>query len=455
MKIFRQALVAIAALGLAACDSSSDAVALPNTTVDTFNLQVLHASPDAPPVNILVNGNTVASGADFKDGTAQSELPAVGPYTIEVQGILAGGATTSVIGPVNLTFDANTTNTIVAVDTVANIAPLIFEQPRTPVAAGNARVAVLHAAPAAPQVDIFVTAPGASLAGMMPTATLAFGDAPAGPLEVPAADYQIRITAAGDATAVVYDSGTIALADGSDLFIAAVENTGPGASPVSLVALTGSGSLEIADATTPAVARVYHASPDAPSVDIVVNDNFAAPLVDDLSFGDPAAVAAVPADSYNIKASALDGAVIAIDADLTLDAGETYDVLAIDNLAAIRPLVLNDDPREVATYARVRIIHASPSAGNVDIYVTAPGTDINNANPTLTDVPFEANTGYLALDAGDYEVTVTATGSKMAAIGPAPLNLLGSDVLTIAAVDAAGGGTPLNVLITTDSLQTN
>jgi Domain of unknown function (DUF4397) len=455
MNIFRKALVVVAALGLTACDSSSDPVALPDVTFDTFSLQVLHASPDAPPVNILVNGNAVASGADFKDGTAQSELPAVGPYTIEVQGILAGGATAPVIGPVNLTFDANTTNTIVAVGTVASIAPLIFEQPRTPVAAGNARVAVLHAAPAAPQVDIFVTAPGASLAGMMPTATLAFGDAPAGPLEVPAADYQIRITAAGDATAVVYDSGTIALTDGSDLFIAAVENTGPGASPVSLVALTGSGSLEIADAATPAVARVYHASPDAPSVDIVVNDNFAAPLVDDLSFGDPAAVAAVPADSYNIKVSALDGAVIAIDADLTLDAGEAYDVLAIDNLAAIRPLVLNDDPREVATYAKVRIIHASPSAGNVDIYVTAPGTDINNANPTLADVPFEANTGYLALDEGDYEVTVTATGSKLAAIGPAPLNLMGSDVLTIAAVDAAGGGTPLNVLITNDSLQTN
>lgn len=453
MNNFKKALVAAAALGLVACDSgSSDAVALPTATVDTFSLQVLHASPDAPPVDILVNGNTVASGADFKDGTARSDLPAVGPYTVEVQGILAGGATAAVIGPVDITFDADTIYTIVAVDTVANIAPLIFEQPRTPVSTGNARVAVLHGAPSAPQVDIFVTAPGASLAGMMPTATLAFGDAPAGPLEVAAADYQIRITAAGDATAVVYDSGTIPLGDGDDLFIAAVDNTGPGASPVSLVALNGGGSLEIPDAATPAVARIYHVSPDAPTVDIVVNDNFSAPLVEDLAFGDPAAVASVPGDSYNIKVSAMDGAVIAIDADLTLDAGEAYDILAIDNLAAIRPLVLNDDPREVATYAKVRIVHGSPSAGNVDIYVTAPGTDINNIDPTLTDVPFEANTGYLALDAGDYEVTVTANGSKMAAIGPVPLNLAGSDVLTITAIDAAGGGTPLNILLNNDAL---
>ena len=204
----------------------------------------------------------------------------------------------------------------------------------------------------------------------------------------------------------------------------------------------------------PAVARIYHASADAPSVDIVVNDNFDDPLVNDLFFADPAAVASVAADTYNIKVSALEGAVIAIDEDLTLEAGQVYDVLAIDELAAIRPLVLNDDPREVSTYGKVRIVHAAPSAEDVDIYVVPAGTVIDETvDATLTSVPFAASTGYLPIDAGDYEVTVTGAGSKAAAIGPAPLSLMGNDVLTIVAIESEGGGAPFNVIITNDSLQ--
>ena len=44
-------------------------------------------------------------------------------------------------------------------------------------------------------------------------------------------NYQIRVTPAGDASTVVYDSGTLSLPAAADLLIAAVPNTGPGASP--------------------------------------------------------------------------------------------------------------------------------------------------------------------------------------------------------------------------------
>ena len=327
-------------------------------------------------------------------------------------------------------------------------------QPRDPVSAGAARLNVLHATEAAPQVDVFVTAPGADLAASAPVGTFSFTET-IGPAEVPAGDYQIRVTLAGDAASVVYDSGTVTLNDGDDLFVAAVPNTLPAAvaagSPISLTLLTGTGSADLLTAGTQASLRAFHVSPDAPLVDIVVDDNFAAPLVEDFAYTDIAGYVPVDAGGYNLKVTvANDPGVIAIDADVALDAGQAYDVLAIGPLASIAPLVLNDDPRPVNTYAKVRIVHGSPTAQDVDIYVAAPGTDISTIAPAFTDIPFAASTGYVNLPAGDYEVTVTAAGSTTPAIGPAPFTFANGDVFTVVARDAAGGGTPLDVIVTSD-----
>ncbi len=448
MKSLRLGALLVSMFVVAACDSDNSPLV---TVPQTANIQVLHASPDAPAVNILVDGGAIASDVDYKVGTGQLEVDA-GTYSVEVEGILADGSTATVIGPVDLTFDADTTYSIAAVGPVAAIEPVVVSQPRTAVSAGAARLFVLHGAAAAPQVDVFVTTPGADLTATAPTGTFAFKET-IGPAEVAAGDYQIRVTLAGDPTTVVYDSGTVPLADGDDLFVAAVPNTTASASPISLVVQNGSAAVEIADAATPASLRVFHTSPDAPAVDVVVNDNFASPLVPGLAFPDFAGYVNVPADDYNVKVTAAGnpGAIV-IDADLTLEAGQAYDVLAVDNLAAIEALVLNDDPRPVATESKVRIVHASPTAQDVDIYVVAPGTDINTVDPTFAAIPFKASTGYVSLLPGSYDVAVTPTGTKTAAIGPANFTFNDGDVLTVVARDNAGGGIPLNVIVAVDTI---
>ncbi len=449
-KVFTLSL-AVAALGLSACDSSNDGTPVTPPT-PTFDLQVLHASPDAPPVDIVVNGSAALQNVDYKQGSGRFQFDE-GSLNIAVEGILPSG-NAPVIGPVDLSFVGNNIYTVVALDEVANIAPVIIEQPRTPVTTGSARLNVLHAAAAAPQVDVYVTTPGADLAASPVVGTFSFTES-IGPAEVTAGDYQIRVTPAGDPTTVVFDSGTITLADGNDLFVAAVPNTSGGAAPISLVVLTGSDSAEILDVDTPASLRVFHKSPDAPAVDVVVNDNFAAPLIEDLAFADFVGPVGVPATDYNVKVTPANNAgVIVIDADLSLAAGQTYDVFAVGELAAIEPLVLNDDPRVVSTEAKVRIVHASPTAQDVDIYVAAPGTDITTITPAFENVPFKASTGYVSLaadaDGEAYEVTVVPAGTTNPAIGPAVFDFFAGDVLTVVARDAVGGGAPLNVVIATD-----
>jgi hypothetical protein len=84
--------------------------------------------------------------------------------------------------------------------------------------------------------------------------------------------------------------------------------------------------------------------------------------------------------------------------------------------------------------------------------VTAPGAGIATATPALRNVPFRAESGYVSLAGGSYDVTVTPTGTKTAAIGPATITVLDGNVYTAAARDAVGGGAPLGLILLDDFL---
>ena len=141
MKTLKSFAIVCGMLALAACDSSN------NNRDRSFNMQVLHGSPDAPAVNVLVDGAPVLTDLDYKDGSGWVVLDE-GTYEIQVDGILPGGDVT-VIGPVDLTFDRKMTYTIAAVNDVANIEPVVIAQSDEDVSAGSARLYVLHAAAAA------------------------------------------------------------------------------------------------------------------------------------------------------------------------------------------------------------------------------------------------------------------------------------------------------------------
>lgn len=441
-------------LALAGCDSDSSSggtPAEPPPPPSIATAQALHASPDAPPVIISFNGQAQPDETDYRQGTPVVNLTA-GDVEIQVDGVLPGGNAT-VIGPVTVPFAEDTFYRVIAVNDVANLEPIILEQPDTDIATGELRVRVLHAAPLAPEVDVYVTTPGADLAASAPLGTFEFGG-DLGPVDVTAGDYQLRVTAAGDPAAVVFDSGTVSLGAGGNLLVAAVENTSTGGAPINLVVQPADNDVEsftLFDVNTPADVRAIHAVPDAPAVDVVVNDDFGAPLVSNLSFPEFTPFVSVPPDTYNVKIAPTGTQNAVLDADLELAVGERYSVFAVNTLAAgIEALVANDDARRVATYAKVRIVHASPAAGNVDIYVTAPGADITAETPTLADVPFAANTGFLPLAEGDYDVTVTPAGSKTAAIGPATISVANGGIYTAAARDAVGGGAPLGLILLDD-----
>jgi len=438
-KIIPLSLAALTMVTLSACNSSDDPVFVPPPPPPppvNATLRVIHAASDAPNVNVLVGGQPVIQDLAYAQSSDNFSL-APATINVAVQGILPGNTTATVIGPLDLALAAATNYKVFAVGSVAGetLEPLVVTSDVKDLAAGNVRLQVVHAASAAPTVDIHVTAPDAALGTAL--ATLEYKGSTAA-LDVPAGNYRVRITLPGQ-QAVVFDSGSLTLAGGTDLVVAAINSRFSGESPVSLLAVEPDGAYsEITDVNTTSSVRVVHNVSDAPAVDVIVNDSIK--LVEALTFPNFTDYVGVAPDTYNVKvAAAADNSVVVIDEDLTLEKGAFYSVLAVGSLGqnSIEPLVLSDMPRRIATEAQVRIVHGSTLAGPVDIYVT-PTNDISAATPAFAAVTFKQETGYVSLNAGEYVVTVTPAGSKTAAIGPVALDLDANKIYTAIARDGVG-----------------
>jgi hypothetical protein len=428
-------------------------------------LRALHASPDAPAVNILVNGAVALTDVDYTDGSGF--VPVSDVTRVQVEAILPG--TDAIVIDETLDLEFSRDYTVIAAGRVAApIGAFVVSNPTdAPIAPGNFRAQVAHAAPNAPAVDVFVTAPGADLAGATPinSSGLAYRGATE-QVEAPAGDYQIRVTAAGNPAAVVFDSGTVALPAGADLLAVAVENTGPGDTPIQVVVLDGTAAADLLDVNTPASVVAVHASPDAPAVDVLADIRSTATveaiaLAQGLPFPQFCEIPAVPAPGgYTLSITAAgDPSTVALQFDLDVEKGNELTAIVTGYLAsgtpAIQPLPLVNDRRSVVTEAKLRVTHGSPATGAVDLYLVADGTDLNDpgTTPAFAAVPFGADTGILSIAPGTYDVYVTPAGDKgVVAIEVQDLALSGGEVLDVIARDPeiGGGEGPLPQLIVID-----
>jgi hypothetical protein len=109
-----------------------------------------------------------------------------------------------------------------------------------------------------------------------------------------------------------------------------------------------------------------------------------------------------------------------------------YTMLAVGTSTpdTLEPLLaLDDNTDPTSGNAKVRVIHASPDAPNVDVFVD--GTEV------LTNVPYKAISGYLEVPAGVrvIEVFVTGTAATDPAVITASPDLADGTIYTIIAMN--------------------
>ncbi|GIU53767.1 DUF4397 domain-containing protein [Shewanella sp. KT0246] len=442
-------------VGLTACSDDDDdntaAVAEVETPVITYaDVRVIHAGSDAPMVNVTADGVELLTDVDYAMSSGLLEV-ATATYAIGVDAKLPDGTTLTVL-EADLAVAEDMEYTAVALGNVSDETLMLklIANEESDITADNARVQVLHATPNVGLVDIYVTAPMADISMMEPTLSANYMDN-SDQLEVPTSDYQIRITPTDDKT-VVFDSGTVNLAAGMDYFISAIPNEWSGESPVALLVALPEGQVLLNDVSSGSDIRVVHAVADAPAVDVFL-DGSTTPAIDMLSFGNFAGYVNIPEGMHTVTVAAdADNSVEVIkDAPVDLMLGYSYSVLAVGSLADddISPWAFSEHTRRIATEARLNVIHASYSAGNVDVYLT-PTADISDAAPALSDVPFKAASGSLSIAPGDYTVSVTVTGTKTVAIGPLAVSLAANGIYSVAAVDAENDTSMFSVILMDD-----
>jgi len=189
MNLAAAGLFALAALPLASCgnDSNSNPVA----PTPGANVMVVHASPNAPAVDLLVDGTVAGSGLAFPSNTAYLPL-AAGSHNVKVN--VTGTSTTVINANVDLT--SGTNYTVFACDSVSKITPLVLTDDLTAPASGKAHVRFVHLSPNAPAVDV------AAQGGPVLFANTAFkGYSSFTP--VAAGTYDLEVRLAGTSTVVL------------------------------------------------------------------------------------------------------------------------------------------------------------------------------------------------------------------------------------------------------------
>jgi hypothetical protein len=131
--------------------------------------------------------------------------------------------------------------------------------------------------------------------------------------------------------------------------------------------------------------------------------------------------------------------------DQQIASGSGYTIVALGRAGATGALapgvrLVANAAAPAAGQATVRLLHASPAAGNVDVYITAPNADLANEQPDFTNVAFNAAPSAATLAAGTYRIRITTTGTKTVKIDRTDVALTaGQRWLAVALGDDAPG----------------
>ncbi len=442
------ALLMIAAFALTGCDEKES----PTDMGAGAELRVIHASPDAPAVDIYAEGvsSPLIENLDYSEVSDYLALDP-GTYNIQIRAAGSDPGSTPAYETGDLDIPADAEITAIAVGLLGSsdeadkfrVMPIteIFDDPGT----GNVAARIIHGAADAPPVAIDVGNDGAPEI----TDFALFDDTGQGGVLLPSeTELQIGIWA-GSPLERVTAFTTPALPDGEELFIIATgllsrlprEKEG-----FSLLAVRKSGAMGLVKQNP--VVYALHASPDAPAVDIYAGETM---LVENIDWGRISDPVQVPPGSYQLDFTPTGSAVIAAsDSVKNLFRGNRYLAIASGYLTEtpdFQLIPLAELFNLIAGDPLVRVVHASPDAPAVDVGPVVEG-DVSLVadfeNLAFTESSPAAGT---ALSVGAVTIGIAATG-QTTPLFSFDLNITaGLRAFAVAAGSVSGPGESFQLLL--------
>ena len=277
------------------------------------SLRVWHLSPDAPNVDVYVDGARVLANVPYKGISEYLPVPA-GGRNVEIR---AAGSTTAVFRA-SVDLERGQSYTAAAVGSVGGTGSA-FTVRLLEDAQSGAKVRVLHAIPDVPAVSVFVNGRRA-VAGLAPLRWTGY-------LTLQPGRYTIAVALRGRPASSAVLRSTIVVRNATRYTAVA---RGLAARRTAQLALQ-------TDAPTPPAAanrlalRVWHLSPDAPRVDIYVNGRRA---LSNVPYRATSAYLQLPAARYAIQVRVARTRTVVWSGSVRLSAGRSYTVAALGAVQA-------------------------------------------------------------------------------------------------------------------------
>lgn len=481
MKHWAWLVLPLVAAWTGGCVSSQDA--------KSSAVRLLNAIPDSSRMALVVSGQGRSSAADYGDGTRYLAI-GVGRFSIRVDEALAADADPGIrtLYEAEHQLDVNDELTFVMLGQEASdIVEVLPVRSRTRgVTIGKTRMQFVHAGFGMQPVDIYVGEPDFLPQATAPlAAAMAYGEHTT-QVEVAGGNGQIVVTPAGDPTVRLFESGPMQLPAEGTWLVAVIANMDADAMehPVNLSVLTGSGSQLLRDRAAGARLRFVNASPGSYAIDSFVNGRRSdmttrqacvdpdpdAPVVLE-ECGQPyrfvGSFHELPAGTYEIKTQkAGDAEVAARSATLSLAAGVgrtlvTTGFIDDEDETTTTGLHSLDGSRRMAVAAQLRVLNLSlsamaaledePAEGFLELHLGPACEPIGEEPPLQSRLGFGADTQYVALEAGDYQLTLaradsTDSGTTREALLSRRLTLAAGGIYTELITDAVGAEAPAELL---------
>lgn len=356
----------------------------------------------------------------------------------------------------------------------SGVATVIVTSSNAAPQAGQAKLAIVHAASGGPALDLYLTAPAAALASGPTVSALTFGGSGTTPstaaLQVAGGAYQLRATAPGDTTrAIKFDSGPITLQANTNLLIAVVPATGSAAALALLVVPTTGTPYQIRDQRV--ILRAGNLAPADGPLDAYATLSGTTPLTgtllaQNLSLGGIGSYAIYAPGAYRASLTLTGQNVEQVGANVTLAPGSSTSLYGVglvggSGATALKVVPIPDDLSAPPDgQAKVRLLQMAPDLGAVDLV----SLDANGAivRRLAVDLAYPAaSASYATIVPGTYRlaavasgmdapllpsatgVTLTATAGGIYSVFVDGCNVPGSAA-------CAGAATPLGLAVVTD-----
>lgn len=418
-------MLAVISFATFSCSDDEDSGMNPTPASEKAKVRAVHTSYDAPAVDILVDGAVAVSSLEYGESSGYAEVNA-GTRNVKVT---ASGTTSPAVIEANLPVESGKEYTVFAVNALTSIEAIVAVDARVP-NTNKVKIRLVHTSPDAPAVDVKLNSGG----GPTVFSNLAFKGI-SDYLEVDGGSYTFVITPAGSATEVVkFDP--VPVSNGQVLTVVAhgtldANDTYPFAVRVFVDNDPGNAFVDLAPSTPKSKVMVVHASPDAPGVDLLLDG--AKVNTAPLEFPNSTGYLQVDAGDRNVKVNVAGTSTTVIDVTLNYAADQSYTVFAVDKVADISAIRLEDDLAAPAPgNAHVRFVHLSPDAPAVDITLT-DGTVV------FGNKAFKEFTSFTPLPAGSYDLQVRLAGGSTVVLDLPGITLQDGKIYTIFAKGFAGG----------------